>query len=79
MEVFTNRELRRIFEPKMEAVTGRWIKQHNLNSLPHIIRIIRYSGLDGRYIQHEWERKEMHTNFWSVNLKERDNFESLGI
>jgi hypothetical protein len=43
MEVFKNRELRRIFEPKMKAVTGIWIKQHNFNSIPHIIRIIRYS------------------------------------
>jgi hypothetical protein len=28
MEVLKNRELRRISEPKMEADTGRWIKQH---------------------------------------------------
>jgi hypothetical protein len=40
MEAFKNRKLRRIFEHKMEAVTGRWIKQHDLNSVPHIIRII---------------------------------------
>jgi len=43
MEVLKKRELRRIFELKLEAVTGRWIKQHNLNSVPHVIRIIRYS------------------------------------
>jgi hypothetical protein len=42
METFKNRELRRIFEPKMEAVRGRWIKQHNLYSIPPIIGIIRY-------------------------------------
>lgn len=42
MEVFKNRKLRRIFEPKMEAVTERWIKQHNLYSIPAIIGIIRY-------------------------------------
>jgi hypothetical protein len=26
-----------------------------------------------------WGRNEMHTGFWWVNLKERDNFQDLGV
>jgi hypothetical protein len=28
---------------------------------------------------HIWGRKETHTGFWWGNVKERDNFEDLGI
>jgi hypothetical protein len=44
--VFGNRVLRRIFEPKIYAVTGDWRKLHheelhNLYSSPDIIRMIK--------------------------------------
>jgi hypothetical protein len=44
--VFENRELRRIFGPKRDEVTGEWRKLHNedlhdLYSSPSIIRIIK--------------------------------------
>jgi hypothetical protein len=43
--VFESRELRRIFGPKRDVMTGEWIKLHNedlhyLYSSPSIIRII---------------------------------------
>jgi hypothetical protein len=46
LEVFENRVLRRIFEPKRDEVTGEWRKLHNeelydLYSSPSIIRIIK--------------------------------------
>jgi len=46
MWAFENRVLRRIFEPKMEEVTGEWRKQHNeeLNDLyfsPDVVRVIK--------------------------------------
>jgi hypothetical protein len=46
MGVFENRVLRRIFGPKRDGMTGRWIKLHkeelhNLYSSPSIIRIMR--------------------------------------
>jgi hypothetical protein len=45
LSVFESRVQRRIFGPKMAAVTGGWEKMHNgelheLYSLPSIIRII---------------------------------------
>jgi hypothetical protein len=45
--VFENGELRRIFGPKRDEVTGGWRKLHNeefhdLYSWPSIIRVIKY-------------------------------------
>jgi hypothetical protein len=44
--VFENRVLRRIFGPRRDEVTGRWIKLHNdelcdLYTLPSIIRMMK--------------------------------------
>jgi len=46
LRVFENRVLRKIFEPKMDEVTGDWRKLHNeeLNDLycsPNIVRVIK--------------------------------------
>jgi hypothetical protein len=46
VRVIDNRELRKIFEPKRDEVTGKWSKLHNeelrdLYSSPSIIRIIK--------------------------------------
>jgi len=46
MRVFENRVLRRIFEPKMDEVTGEWRKLHieelnDLHSCPSIVRAIQ--------------------------------------
>jgi hypothetical protein len=30
-------------------------------------------------MEHPWETREMHTKFWSENLKERDHEEDLGV
>jgi hypothetical protein len=34
---------------------------------------------DGRSMQHAWETREFHTEFWPENLKERNRLEELGI
>jgi hypothetical protein len=46
LRVFENRELRRIFGPKGNEVTGEWRKLHieelnDLNSVPNIVRVIK--------------------------------------
>jgi uncharacterized membrane protein len=46
LRVFENRELRRIFGPKRDHVTGDWSKLlneelHNLYSSPNLIRVIK--------------------------------------
>jgi hypothetical protein len=45
LRVFENRELRRIFGPKRDEVTGEWRKLHNelndLYSSPNIVQVIK--------------------------------------
>jgi hypothetical protein len=46
LRVFENKELRRIFGPKSDGVTGEWRKLHNeelndLYSSPNIVRVIK--------------------------------------
>jgi hypothetical protein len=53
LRVFENGELRRIFGPKRDEVTGEWIKLHNeeLSDLyysPNIIQVSKREELDGR-------------------------------
>jgi hypothetical protein len=50
--VFENRELRRIFGPKRDEVTGGWRKLHNeelhnLYSSPNIIRMMKAASQEG--------------------------------
>jgi hypothetical protein len=64
LRVFENRELRRIFGPKRDEVTGEWRKLyngkfHNLYSSPDIIRQIKLRRM--RWTRHvapmgEWRR-----------------------
>jgi hypothetical protein len=46
LRVFETRVLRRVFGPKRDEVTGKWIKLHNeelndLYSLPNIVRVVK--------------------------------------
>ena len=46
LRVFENRELRRVFGPKRDEVTGEWRKLHNeelsdLYSLPIVVRVVK--------------------------------------
>jgi hypothetical protein len=61
VRMFENRELRRIFGPKRDEVTGEWRKLHNeelhnLNSSPNIIRMIKSSRM--RWAGHVARRVE---------------------
>ena len=66
LRVFENRVLRRVFEPKMDEVTGEWRKLHNdelsdLYSLPSIVWVVksrrmRWAG----HVAHMVEGRDVH-------------------
>jgi hypothetical protein len=76
--VFENRELRRIFGPKRDEVTGEWRKLHNkelhdLYSLPSIIRIIKSRRM--RWAGHvaRMGRRGTLIDYWRESQRERDH------
>jgi len=84
LRVFKKRVLRRIFGPKRDEVTRGWRKLHNkepnnLYSSPNIIREIKLRRM--RWAGHValWGRKEVPTEFWCGNLRERDHLEDPGL
>jgi hypothetical protein len=69
LRVFKNRQLRKIFGPKSDEVTGEWRKLHNeefhiLHSSPDIIRQVK-SRIMMSDMWHAWERRGKCTGFWS--------------
>jgi hypothetical protein len=50
---------------------------HNLYASPDIIRVSKSKGV--RLVGHVARMGEMHTKFWSENLKGRDHMEDLGV
>ena len=82
MRLFENRELRRIFGPKMNEVTDEWRKLHNdelndLYSSPNTIRVIKSRRM--RCVGHVARMGERYTGFWWGNLRERDHLEDPGL
>jgi hypothetical protein len=82
MRVFENTVLRKIFGPEKEKMVGGWRRLHsdelrNLYASPNIIRVIKLRRI--RWTGHVARKGEikMHTVFWLVSLKERDNSEDL--
>jgi hypothetical protein len=78
--VFENRVLRRIFGPKKNYILGEWRKFHdekllNFCSSPNVInktkaRTIIRAGHVARMAS-----MRTHTEFWSENLKGKDNLD----
>jgi hypothetical protein len=69
-------ELRRIFGPKRDEVTGDWRKLHNeelrdLNSSPSIIRIIKSRRMIWAGHVARMGRRGMRTDYWSESQRER--------
>jgi hypothetical protein len=76
--VFENGELRRIFGPKRDEVTGEWRKLHNeglrdLYSSQSIIRIIKSRRM--RWEDHvaRMGRKGPRIDYWWKSQRERDH------
>jgi hypothetical protein len=76
LRLFENRELRRIFGPKRDEVTGGWRKLHNeefhnMNSESSIIIMIKSRKM--RWAGHvaRMGRRGMHIGYWSESQKER--------
>jgi hypothetical protein len=82
--LFENRVLRKILVPKRDEFTGEWKRLRNqkffdLYSSRNIIRMIKSRSI-------RWEGhvtltgdREIHTEFWWGNLRERAHLEGLGI
>ena len=90
LRVFENRVQRKIFEPKMDEVTGEWRNLHNEEQLyglyysPNIVRVIksrrgRWAGGDGVLWHGKCVGKERCIEFWWGNVMERDHLKEAGL
>jgi len=85
LRVFENRELRKIFGPKGEIVSGEWRKLHteelhDLHCSANVIRTIksnlsRYAGQVARMGREEVPSE----SFWWGSWRERDHLQDLGV
>jgi hypothetical protein len=81
---FHGGELRRIYGPKRDEVTGGWRKLHNeelhsLYSSPNIIRMIKSRRM--RWAGHvaRMGGKGMHVGYWWESQKVRDHWEDQDL
>jgi hypothetical protein len=77
LRVFKNRALS-IIEPKRDKVTGGWRKLyneelHNLNSLPNIIRRIKYRRIEWVRNAARMGQRGMHISYWWESQEEKDH------
>jgi hypothetical protein len=85
LRLFVSRVLRKIFGPNWSKITGDWRKLHNeeLNVLcfsPNTIRVIKSRRM--RWEEHVARRErgeDVLTGFLWGNIRERDDFEDLGV
>ena len=84
LRVFENMVLRRIFGPRRNEVTGKWMRLHNeepngLYTSPKIVRIIksRIMKLAGQMARIGDERGRI--GFWWGNRRGRDRWGDLGV
>jgi hypothetical protein len=82
LRVFQSSVLRRIFRPKRDEVTGDWRRLHNkelsdLYCSPSIVWVIESRRM--RCAGNEARAREMYTEFWWGNLRERDHLEEPNV
>jgi hypothetical protein len=81
LSVFENGELRKIFGPKKDEVTGQWRRLHNkelcdLYPSPDIILVITSRRI--KWAEQVARTGHVHTGIWYGNLMEY-YFEDLGV
>lgn len=79
VRVLHNRIMKELFRPKREKVTRDWRKMHNgeLCDLYSSLNTTRRRW-DLQGMQHKCRRREMHTEYWLWNAKQRDYWENVG-
>jgi hypothetical protein len=77
------RVLWRIYRPKREEAVGGWrklhYKEHRKLYFSVNVRVIRLRRKKWGGMQQACERSDVHTKFWSKNLKGRDHLGDLGV
>ena len=78
------KEIRRIFGPKRDVVTGEWRKLHRdeLNDLhcsPNIVRVIKSRRKFWAGHLTRKGRVEVCTWYWWGSLREKNHLEDLGL
>jgi hypothetical protein len=73
--------LRRIFGPLTGGNSKEIQEIHNeklyiFYYTPNVVRVIRSRKIKERVIWYKWNKGEMHTKYWSENMKERDDLEN---
>jgi len=75
--------MRKLLGPKREKVTRDWRKMHDGSSVIctplQILSVWSRGRWDLEGMWHKCRRREMHTEFWLWNLKQRDHSENVGI
>jgi len=84
MRLLENRTLRRIFRPKRDEVTGKWIKLPNeelndLYSSPHFVWVIKPRRMTWtEHVTYMGERKALYTVLVG-DIRESDHLEDTGV
>jgi len=84
LRVFENMELRRIFGPKRDEVTGEWKRLHNeapndVYSSPNIVRVTKSRRI--RWAEHvaRMDEERVCIGCWWGNRREGDHWGDLGV
>jgi hypothetical protein len=84
LRVLGNRELRKVFEPERDELTGKRRRLnveglHYLYSSPDFIGVLKPRRMLWLWHVARMGRREVHTGFWWVNLRKRKHLGYLGL
>ena len=55
------------------------ITKYNKNTNVLLLYMLNQEKLNGRGVFYVWEKIEVHTEFWWVDLKEKGHLEDIGV